>query len=65
MHMQVRSERKAGNLARAHKASRSAYVWVKSASVAGVTIYITAAIFGVVPLAIGVLIVIIAVICLC
>ena len=36
---QVRSEKKAGNLARAHKASRSAYVWAKCASVAGVTIY--------------------------
>ena len=41
MHIQVRSERMAGNLARARKASRSAYTWAKMASVVGMTIYIT------------------------
>ena len=69
MHLQVRSERKAGNLARARKSSRSAYVWAKSASVAGVTIYITAAIL----LGLGVLLVagaivagiLVLIICLC
>jgi hypothetical protein len=67
--LKVRSERKAGNLARARKSSRSAYVWAKSASVAGVTIYITAAIL----LGLGVLLVVgavvigilVLIICLC
>ena len=40
MYVQVRSERKAGNLARARKASRSAYVWARRASVVGMIFYI-------------------------
>ena len=40
MHMQVIFERKAGNLARARKSSRNAYVWAKRASVVGMIFYI-------------------------
>ena len=69
MHMQVRSERKAGNLTSARKASRSAYVWAKSASVAGVTIYITAAILLSLGVLLGVgaivVLVLVLIICVC
>ena len=42
MHMQVRSERRAGNLANAHKYSRRAYVWAKCALTVGIILTFTA-----------------------
>ena len=64
IYMQVRDERKAGNLARAREASRSAYIWARRASVVGMTIYVTV-IFLFFSGACGIVGIILVIICIC
>ena len=58
----------AGNLARARKASRSAYTWAKMASVVGTTIYITVLILfslGALITVLGFVVAISIILCIC